>query len=303
MRFYSRDKARFVSILTIYFVAKICVILRPNKIPNMFNNNIIYQVDSFTTERFKGNPAGVVLLEEPVSVEWMQNIAMEMNLSETAFVIPKENKYKIKYYTPANEIDICGHATLASAHIMYELGIVGNGEEIVFDSNVGDLNIKKEDDFIVMNFPRYSLTKMEAPKSFKEIIGFEPVEIFQSDFTWVLAVAENEEEITKANPQFSRMIDVGLGHLIVTAKSTIAGTDFVVRCFAPISGVNEDPVTGSAHCALTPYWTEALSTKIGDRELNSLQVSKRTGRLKVKMIGDRVQIRGNALTVFKLEIV
>ena len=269
----------------------------------MFNNNIIYQVDSFTTERFKGNPAGVVLLENPVSVEWMQNIAMEMNLSETAFVIPKEDKYKIKFYTPANEIDLCGHATLASAHIMYELGIVENGKEIIFDSNVGDLIIKKEDDFVVMNFPRYSLTKMETPKFFKEIIGFEPIETFQSDFTWVLAVAESEEEIAKAKPEFSRMTDAGIGHLIITAESKIVDTDFVVRCFAPISGVNEDPVTGSAHCALTPYWTEALGEKIEGRELNSLQISKRTGNLKVKMVGERVQIRGNALTVFKLGIV
>ncbi len=264
----------------------------------MFNNNIIYQVDSFTTEKFKGNPAGVVLLESPVSVEWMQSIALEMNLSETAFVLKQGDKFKIKFYTPASEIDLCGHATLASAHILYELGIVEKSEKVIFDSNVGDLTIKNEEGAIVMNFPSYSLKKIEAPKMFNELIGFQPTEVFESDFKWILAVAENEMDIRNAKPKFSEIVERDLGHLMITAKADMEDTDFVVRCFAPIFGVNEDPVTGSAHCALTPYWTG----KLGQRALRSCQVSERTGKLEVEMVGERVQIKGKAITVFKINI-
>jgi len=264
----------------------------------MFKNNKIYQVDAFTSEMFKGNPAGVVLLETPVSEVWMQNIAMEMNLSETAYVIANGDDYDIRFFTPQNEIDLCGLATLSSAHTMFELGVVKSDQKIIFNAKGGRLEISKEGDFIVMNFPSYSLQKMEVPEKFEMIMGFRPKEIYSCDYGWVLAVAENEASIENAKPLFSEMESNGMGHSMITAKSEKENIDFVCRCFAPEFGIDEDPVTGSAHCALTPYWTKEL----GAKSLNSFQASKRSGKLIVKMIGDRVKIKGKALSVFSIDV-
>jgi PhzF family phenazine biosynthesis protein len=149
-----------------------------------------------------------------------------------------------------------------------------------------------------MNFPEYPLKKIDIPGSFKEIVGFEPVEVYESSFDWIVAVAGSEAAIEKAKPDFEKMLTIG-GHLMITAQSSLPQTDFVVRCFAPIAGINEDPVTGSAHCALTPLWSE----KLNKLEMNSLQVSKRTGKLKVKIAeNNRVEISGKAVTVFEAEL-
>jgi len=264
----------------------------------MTSSKTIYQIDAFTNEPFKGNPAGVMIIDEKVNEGWMQNMAMEMNLSETAFIIPKNDGFEIRYFTPTKEVPICGHATLASAHILYELGIKNAHETIHFKAKGAELSISKEMDWLVMNFPAYPLTKINTPTEFKELIGFRPIEMYSSLYDWKIAIAQTENEIFQADPNFDQMNRLNLGHLMITSKSNSKEADFVVRCFAPVSGINEDPVTGSAHCALTPLWAE----KLGKTEMDSLQVSKRTGKLKVKLIHNRVEIKGKAVTVFKAEL-
>ncbi|GGZ73195.1 PhzF family phenazine biosynthesis protein [Algibacter mikhailovii] len=259
-------------------------------------NKTIYQIDAFTDQAFKGNPAGVMILDKLPSTEWMQQMAMEMNLSETAFVAPNGDGFDIRYYTPSVEIPLCGHATLASAHIMYQIGLKESTESIHFNSKGGDLNISKDDDGLVMIFPKYSLTPIDTPDNFKEYLGFEPVEFYLTDYNWVLAVANSQNEIAQFKPNFESLKANGLGRLIITAKGDEA--DFVCRCFVPAMGVNEDPVTGSAHCALTPLWTDRL----GKNEMTSHQISKRKGELKVSMLGNNVKIKGQAVTVFEAQL-
>lgn len=265
----------------------------------MVDNNIIYQVDAFSDEPFKGNPAGVMIVDETTDSDWMQNIALEMNLSETAFIIPVENnKFDIRYFTPLSEVPLCGHTTLASAHIIYELGMVTSNESIYFKAKGADLMIYKDSDWIVMNFPSYPLTKIKIPKDFKSTIGFEPVEVYSSLYGWIVAIAKSEKDISEADPNFNIMESIGLGFLMISSTSESKNIDFVLRCFGPILGVNEDPVTGSAHCALTPLWSE----KLKKQELNSFQLSRRTGKLKVKMITNRVEIKGKAITIFEAKL-
>ena len=264
----------------------------------MIDAKTIYQVDAFTDEPFKGNPAGVMIIDKQFDSDLMQKIAAEMNLSETAFIIPDGDVFGIRYFTPSVEVPLCGHATLASGHIIYELGLVSPDDTIYFKAKGGDLVIKKDSNWIVMNFPGYQLTKIDIPRDFKEAVGFEPVEMYSSSYDWKIAVAQTEDDILKAVPKFETMKTAGLGMLMITAKSTTKNFDFVVRCFVPIVGINEDPVTGSAHCALTPLWSE----KLGKKEIDSLQLSKRTGKLRVKLIDDRVEIKGKAITIFKAEL-
>jgi PhzF family phenazine biosynthesis protein len=264
----------------------------------MTDNKTIYQVDAFTDRPFKGNPAGVMIVNQEMTSGWMQNMALEMNLSETAFIVPREGIFDIRYFTPAIEVPLCGHATLASAHILFMEGIVQPGGQFTFNAKGGKLVIRKEGDWIVMNFPVYSLTEIKVPAGFPELVGFNPIEAWASDDDWIIAIARTEKEIYSAKPDFNGLIRNEMGHLIITALSTEANTDFVVRCFAPQSGINEDPVTGSAHCALTPLW----HMKTGKLEMNSFQVSDRTGRLKVRLLDDRVEISGQAVTVFKASL-
>ncbi|WP_010521628.1 PhzF family phenazine biosynthesis protein [Aquimarina agarivorans] len=260
----------------------------------MTNNKIVYQVDSFTSEVFKGNPAGVVFAENNTDPKWMQQLAMEMNLSETAFVMSNGESYDIRFFTPTNEIDLCGHATLASAHLMYELGIAATQEQIQFNAKGGELQVTKEADGIKMRFPKYAIEQVAVPENFNALVGFEPVEFFNSG-DWTVAVAKSQNDIEIAGPIFDKLPVNGLGHLLITAESNIPDIDFVVRCFAPQSGINEDPVTGSAQCALVPIW----HIKTGRKVFNALQLSQRTGHLKVGLIDDIVEIKGNAVTVFK----
>jgi PhzF family phenazine biosynthesis protein len=258
----------------------------------------IYQVDAFTSEPFKGNPAGVCILDHEPSVDWMQNIAMEMNLSETAFLFPGKDGRMIRFYTPEAEIHLCGHATLSSSHILYEYGFVKNEEEIKLSSKAGDLIIRKQGDWIIMNFPAYNLEQIEIPLVFRELTGITPEELYQARYGWTLALLKNESEVRSLKPSFSQMKDSEFGHMIVTAPSSDPAYDFCVRCFAPALGINEDPVTGSAHCALTPFWSD----KTGQKDFISHQVSKREGVLKVSLKGERVEISGQARTIFKADL-
>ena len=264
----------------------------------MTANKKIYQVDAFTDTPFKGNPAGVMIIDATMTTDRMQHLALEMNLSETAFILPTENGYQIRYFTPTREVPLCGHATLAAAHILYELGLKDQNDSIAFKAKGGDLTINKANDWIVMQFPKYPLNTMDIPATFKQMIGFEPQELYSSIYDWVIAVAADEDAILNAKPNFEAMKQNGLGHLMITAKSVSDQADFVVRCFAPSSGINEDPVTGSAHCALTPLW----SKKLGKVSLDAVQVSKRTGRLKLTLIDNTVEIKGKAVTIFEADL-
>jgi len=260
--------------------------------------NTIYQVDAFTSIPFKGNPAGVMIVNEHFPAEKMQQLAAEMNLSESAFIIPHGNGFNIRYFTPNREVPLCGHATLASAHMIYELGLKKANESIVFKAEGAELIMTKQGDWIAMNFPAYPLTKMDVPSDFKALIGFGPQEMYSSIYDWVIAVAASEAEVQNAKPDFERLKASGLGHLMITAAGEQPDRDFVLRVFAPLAGINEDPVTGSAHCALTPLW----HAKTGKTEFNSYQLSKRTGRIKVKQLNERVEIKGQAITVFQAEL-
>jgi PhzF family phenazine biosynthesis protein len=259
---------------------------------------IIYHVDAFTTDPFKGNPAGVCIIDFEPSATWMQNIALEMNLSETAFVFPGNNCLLIRFYTPQTEVPLCGHATLSASHILYETGKVKSEEEIRFSSKAGELMIRKQGDWITMNFPVYKLENMVITTEFERVTGKQPLELYRSDYGWTLALLKSENEVRDMTPDFSLMKNSEFGDLIVTAKSDDAGFDFCVRCFVPGLGINEDPVTGSAHCALVPFW----NMKTGRNDFISHQVSKRTGVLKVSQKGDRVEISGQAKTILKAEM-
>jgi PhzF family phenazine biosynthesis protein len=260
--------------------------------------NIIYQVDAFTTQPFKGNPAGVCVLDYEPSVVWMQNVAMEMNLSETAFIFPGKDCRSIRFYTPEAEINLCGHATLSASHIFYERKMVRSKEEIRFSSKAGELRIRKLGDWITMNFPSYPLEKKNITSLFEELTGIRPVELYTTEHGWTLALLKNESEVINLNPHFSLMKNSEFGDLIVTAPSSDPDFDFCVRCFAPALGINEDPVTGSAHCALVPFW----NMKTGKTDFVSHQVSKRSGVLKVSLKGERVEISGQAKTIFKADL-
>jgi len=260
--------------------------------------NTIYQVDAFTTQPFKGNPAGVCILDHEPDAVWMQNVALEMNLSETAYVFPGKDIRFIRFYTPETEMKLCGHATLSASHILFETGLVKSKDEIRFSSKAGELIIKKNGDWITMNFPVYPVEKMEMTLEFKRVTGAEAQELYTAGFGWTLALMNNEAEVRNINPHFSLMKSSVFGDLIVTAPSSDPAYDFCVRCFAPGVGIDEDPVTGSAHCALTPFWSE----RTGKNDLNSHQISKREGILKVSLKGDRVEISGQAKTIFKAEL-
>lgn len=260
---------------------------------------MIYQVDAFTDTAFKGNPAGVMILEKLPSDAWMQHMAMEMNLSETAFVAPNANDgFDIRYFTPTVEIALCGHATLASAHMMYQLEVIPVDAIIKFKAKGGDLSISKDGDDIVMTFPQYSLSKQDVPNGFKNCVGFEPIAFYKSDDNWMVAVAERQYAIEDCSPDFEALKQNGLGQLMVTSEGKHKDVDFVVRCFVPEAGINEDPVTGSAHCALTPLW----ASKLGKTAMVSHQISKRGGVLHVALKGYNVEIRGKALTVFEARL-
>lgn len=259
-------------------------------------NKTIYQVDAFTKELFKGNPATVMIVDETVTTEFMQSLAMELNNSETAFIQKKENYFKIRYFTPQIEVPLCGHATLASAHIIFELGLVSKNDTILLKAKGADLKVSLKNDWLVMQFPVYDLKEIPIPAAFKELIGFDPIKMYSSNYDWKIAIAENEKQIIDAKPKFEALIGADLPHLMITSEAN--EFDYVVRCFAPMAGINEDPVMGSAQCALAPIWQKHLNKN----EFTCKQVSARTGILKSKIIDEAVEISGQTITVFKARL-
>lgn len=257
-------------------------------------NLTIYQVDAFASEVFKGNPAAVCPLESWIDAELMQKIALENNLAETAFFVKKNDVYEIRWFTPVYEIDLCGHATLASAFVIFEI-LKSESEIVKFHSHKsGELAVEKKDDLLILDFPSRPVQKTELPEGLIEAIGRTPKEVFKARDYFL--VYENEQEISDIKPNFNKLLEVGGHGFIVTAKGETA--DFVSRFFAPEVGVFEDPVTGSAHCNLIPFWAE----RFGKTELFAKQISARGGELFCKLEGDRVKIGGNAVLYLKGEI-
>ena len=254
----------------------------------------IYQVDAFTEAAFGGNPAAVCLLEAPAEPGWMQQVAVEMNLSETAFLYPSDNGYNLRWFTPAVEVDLCGHATLASAHVLYTEKIVDQSQVIQFSTKSGRLTVRSIDDWLEMDFPATAVTPCESPNGLEEALGLEANFTGKSRFDLLIEV-ENETTLKSIAPDFTRLKQVEARGVIVTSRSDSDRFDFVSRFFAPAFGIDEDPVTGSAHCALAPYW----SAKLGKGELTAYQASVRGGTVKVKLVADRVLLSGQAITTMR----
>lgn len=257
-------------------------------------NLTIYQVDAFTKEVFKGNPAAVCPLENWLQTDLMQKIALENNLSETAFFVKNGDVYEIRWFTPTFEIDLCGHATLASAFVIFEVLKLEENVINFHSHKSGKLSVEKNGDVLTLDFPSRPVQKAEAPKGLIEAIGKTPKEIFKTRDYFL--VYENEQEILEITPNFSKLLEIDAHGFIVTAKGE--NSDFVSRFFAPEVGVFEDPVTGSSHCNLIPFWAERL----GKNELFGKQISARGGELFCELRDDRVKIGGNAVLYLKGEI-
>jgi PhzF family phenazine biosynthesis protein len=246
----------------------------------------IYQIDAFANKSFEGNPAAVCPLSEWLPDELMQSIANENNLSETAYFVKNDNNYHIRWFTPAHEVDLCGHATLASAYVIFN--ILGYKEkEISFESKSGLLTVRRNNDWLEMNFPSQPPVKCETPNLILEAFDETPVECLQSED--YIVVFENEQAVLNAKPNLSLLSELDLRGVAITSKSK--KYDFVTRFFAPKYGINEDPVTGSAFTQLIPYW----SRKLNKLNLSSKQVSDRGGEVECVHSGERVLISGKAV--------
>lgn len=261
----------------------------------------IYQVDAFTNKPFAGNPAAVCILPEPGNAQWMQQVATEMNLSETAFLYRQEDGFSLRWFTPAVEVDLCGHATLASAHILWEAGYLQTDQQARFFTRSGLLTAEREGDWIEMDFPAKLAEQTDAPPNLLQAIGISAQQtqyIGKNVFDYLVEVA-SEDIVRGIQPDFTLLSKVQARGVIVTSRASTPGYDFVSRFFAPQVGVNEDPVTGSAHCCLTPYWSQRLDKS----EMLAYQTSSRGGVLRVRASGDRVQLGGQAVTVLRGELI
>ena len=253
----------------------------------------LYQVDAFSLHVFGGNPAAVCPLKDWLPDDVMQKLAMENNLSETAFFVPEQDGFGLRWFTPTTEVSLCGHATLATAHVLFEhLGY--SQKEINFYTKSGKLIVQKVGGRIQMNFPVDEMEKVEAPPVLMRSLGVTKGEVYKTDDYMV--VLGSEEELAGLEPNFSMLSEVEARGVIVTAPGN--SVDYVLRFFAPQSGINEDPVTGSAHTKLVPYWAKHLNKT----EFEARQLSKRVGEMSSRLKGDRVEILGNAVTYLKGEI-
>jgi len=254
----------------------------------------IFQVDAFNNQLFKGNPAAVIPLEKWISDELMQSIAEENNLSETVFFVKNEHSFSIRWFTPAREVDLCGHATLAAAHIIFtELNYAHNILE--FNSKSGKLTVKKNKDWYTLNFPSEEINEIKTPTYLEEALHVSILKTYKGNWKLLIEL-ENEEDILNLTPNFSLLSKLESDGIIVTSKGT--NVDFVSRFFAPKLNINEDPVTGSAHTILIPFWAK----KLNKTTLNAIQLSKRVGILKCNYLNDRVEMSGQAVTYLKGEL-
>jgi predicted PhzF superfamily epimerase YddE/YHI9 len=257
----------------------------------------IIQVDAFTSEPFKGNPAAVCVLPEERNDSWMQDVAREMNLAETAFLLPRPDGWGLRWFTPAVEVDLCGHATLASAHVLWETGRLAVNETARFHTRSGLLTAVKRGDWIELNFPSTPDEPADAPPGLVESLGASPRYVGRSVFDYLVEL-DSEETVRSLRPDFGVMKKVGARGVIATSRSADPNFDFVSRYFAPAFGIDEDPVTGSTHCCLGPFW----SRRLNKTSFLARQVSSRGGVLKVELEGDRVRLGGQAVTVLRAEL-
>jgi PhzF family phenazine biosynthesis protein len=257
----------------------------------------IVQVDAFTDRPFAGNPAAVCILPAARDEAWMQDVAREMNLSETAFLHPRGGEWDLRWFTPACEVDLCGHATLAAAHLLWEDGRLPADAEARFHTRSGLLTARRDGAWISMNFPAKPEEETAASPELARALGIAPVYVGRSHFDCLVEV-ESEEAVRELRPDFGLLRGVAARGIIVTSRSETPGVDFVSRFFAPRVGVDEDPVTGSAHCCLAPYWAK----KLGRAELVGFQASARGGTVRVRADGDRVHLGGQAVTVMRGEL-
>jgi PhzF family phenazine biosynthesis protein len=252
-----------------------------------------FHVDAFTSRPFAGNPAAVCLLDAPAEPDWMRQVAAELNLSETAFVAPIDGGFGLRWFTPQVEVDLCGHATLASAHVLWESGRLPRETPARFHTRSGWLTAAFQDGWITLDFPTLPIAPGPVPAEAVSAAGVEPVWTGTCGARWVIEAA-SEDAVCALRPDFGRLRALKGRALMVTAAAAPgAGYDFVTRYFAPWVGVDEDPVTGSAHCALGPFW----AARLGRAPLTAYQASARGGRLRVEPSGDRVQLSGQAVTV------
>lgn len=252
-----------------------------------------YQIDAFAARVFKGNPAAVVPLDAWLEDRILQAIAEENNLSETAFFVPSPTGFHLRWFTPVAEVDLCGHATLATAHVLFE--ILGYRQPVIaFQTRSGELLVERQGSWLVMDFPAAPPQSCVAPDALIEGLGYQPVEtLAAADY---VCVFESDEQVRAVVPNFETLRRLDRRGVIVTARGQ--DVDFVSRFFAPKFGIPEDPVTGSAHCELAPYW----AARLGKNRLSARQVSKRGGEIECELQGDRVKLAGRAITFMEAEI-
>ncbi|HJX23798.1 MAG TPA: PhzF family phenazine biosynthesis protein [Candidatus Bathyarchaeia archaeon] len=257
----------------------------------------IYQVDAFTDKPFTGNPAGVCVLKEARDDRWMQNVACEMNLSETAFLRERADGFNLRWFTPTVEVDLCGHATLASSHILWQEAYLKPEEKANFHTLSGLLTARKESGWIELDFPMEPVEKVSSPPGLIEALGVTASYVGKSRLDYLVEI-ESETDLRKLSPDLKLLESVPSRGVIVTCRSESSGFDFVSRFFAPRVGIDEDPVTGSAHCALGPYWR----TRLKKNEFLAYQASQRGGVVRVHVGDKRVLLSGQAVTVLRAEL-
>ncbi len=248
----------------------------------------LFQVDAFTSRPFAGNPAAVCILDKPGDPAWMQDVASEMNLSETAFLFKQANGYSLRWFTPAVEVDLCGHATLASAHVLWEQGGLPAGEQARFHTKSGLLTAEHQANWIELNFPAKPEEPVEALPDLQEALGVPPVYVGMSQFDCLVEV-DSEAVVRELAPDLAKLAGIPVRGVIVTSRASTLGYDFVSRFFGPRVGVLEDPVTGSAHCVLGPFWSKRLKRE----ELTGYQASARGGVVRVRLDGEHVHLGGH----------
>jgi len=257
----------------------------------------ITQVDAFSAEPFGGNPAAVCILPSFPPDDWMQSVAAEMNLSETAFLVVQDDAWRLRWFTPGVEVDLCGHATLAAAHVLWEEGRLDRQHVACFLTRSGELRAEWRDEWIVLDFPADPTEDREAPDGLADALGVR-IDRVATGAEYGLVEVKNEKQLRSLAPDYAALEQVHPGGLIATCESERDEWDFVSRFFAPAYGINEDPVTGSAHCTLGPWWQERL----GKDEMTAYQASQRGGLVRVRPEGDRVHLGGQAVTVMKGEL-
>ena len=258
----------------------------------------IFQVDAFTDEPFSGNPAAVCILPEPRDETWMQNVAKEMNLSETAFLSKHHDGFNLRWFTPRVEVELCGHATLASAHILWDNEMLDRSDQAKFHTLSGLLTAELRGNDVELNFPATPDERTSIPAGLSEALGTDPKYVGKSKFDYLVEVA-SEETVRNLTPDFALLRKLPIRGIMVTSAADSREYDFVSRFFAPAVGVDEDPVTGSSHCCLGPFW----SKRLGKSDLLAYQASERGGILRVQVIGERIYLRGQAVTVLRGELV